>query len=324
MVYKMTEISTRGKIISILRNNSEAVSGEKIAGELGLSRVAVWKGIQSLNGNGYRISSSPLGYRLEGDLSGSLYPWEFGGDEGRFKHWDTTDSTMLRAREAALSDGADGLVLIAEAQIDGRGTGKKKWESAAGGLFFTLLTRPVLNSAFFYRQVIRAQYALIRSLRALGVNNAFLLWPNDIYTPEGKAGGILCETLSTGNTVAFSNLGVGINTGIKPDIPGTASLKVNRKDLLRQFLSEFEKINGDDDGLISAWNEACPLTGRTVNFRQSQGDRISSGTFCGIDRSGWAVIETDRIQGTETGTGMHLTNHYPPGSVTLLDKGHEQ
>lgn len=315
MVNTFAEKSTRARIIEILRNSSNPVSGEMIAGMLGISRVAVWKSIKSLNGNGYSIGSSSLGYRLLEDLNSGLFPWEFGKDESRFRHLEKTDSTMNRAREEALAGGADGLVITAEAQLKGRGTGAKKWESATGGLFFTLLTRPAINAAYSCRQVVRAQCAMARSIKELAGIEATILWPNDIFTEQGKIGGILCETLSSGNTVLYSNLGIGINTGNKPETKGTASVEVNRKDLLRYFLREFEKMDCESAELVSLWNSLSPLTGKTVNYCKNAGGPVTKGIFRGIDTAGWAMIDS-----LETGNNTS-TNHYPPGSATLFNKG---
>ena len=93
--------STKSKILEILRNSSNPVTGDIIAGETGVSRVAVWKAVQSLQNSGYDIQSNRNGYVLSKDLEDSLYPWEFGKGESSFSHFTETDSTMIRGRIAA-------------------------------------------------------------------------------------------------------------------------------------------------------------------------------------------------------------------------------
>ena len=52
-------------ILDILTQTSEYVSGQALAGTLGVSRQAVWKGIRALREQGYAIESVPnRGYRL--------------------------------------------------------------------------------------------------------------------------------------------------------------------------------------------------------------------------------------------------------------------
>lgn len=324
MVNTSTFISTRSRILAILRSSDFPVSGETVASEIGVSRVSVWKGIQALNASGYRIVSSSGGYRLEADRKDSIYPWEFGADEDRFRHWEATDSTMDRAREAALAGSEAGLVVTAESQSAGRGNGTKKWESAAGGLFFTLITRPPLNASYSHRQVLAAQLALARAVGSLTGKTALPLWPNDILFDGGKAAGILAECLSSGGMVSWLNLGIGVNTGARPSLRGTSAIPAPRKDLLREFLARFEQIDTGDSmgsGLADTWNAACPLAGKTIRFRMltpaGPKGAVQTGLFRGVDGAGWALMET-----SENNT-VPAETRFPPNTITILDKGYE-
>lgn len=317
MVNITPETGTRAGILAILRNSNQPISGELMAKELGISRVAVWKGIQSLNAAGYRIQATDRGYALERAPADGIFPWEFGSEEKRFHYWAETDSTMNRAREAALSGAETGTVFMADAQSAGRGTGSKAWISVPGGLFFTVVTRPVLETACYHRSTLAASLAMSRAVERLSGRESFPLWPNDIMirTPGtvgscGKAGGILAEMLATGTDVTFLNLGVGINTGGKPDLELAAAVPASRKELLREFLDEFARIDVPGEGLISAWNAACPACGKRVRYRPATDGTTEEGIFRGVDRAGWAIIEDE----TER-------RRFPPGSGILLEKG---
>ena len=55
----------KNKILSILLSSKDYVSGQALAEELGVSRQAVWKGVNALKESGYEIASTPnKGYRL--------------------------------------------------------------------------------------------------------------------------------------------------------------------------------------------------------------------------------------------------------------------
>ena len=318
-----TKSSTRSRVLEILRNERKAVSGETMAVTLGLSRVAVWKAVQALNGTGYRISSGADGYCLDYDSPDSIQSWEFGKNEPWVRHYDEIGSTMDKARDEALAGCDEGLVVLAERQSAGRGTGEKKWESPAGGLFFTLVTRPRLGPAWSHRLVLRAQLAMIDAINTVSGLDAFPGWPNDILLPEGKAGGILAETLSSGNLTTFIDLGIGINTGTVP-APGGVSVPAGRKELLDAFLAAFRAVEAGfepfagDDSLVSAWNARCPVTGKMVGFHTGvNGNKqtcpegnLKRGLFMGVDSSGWARIE-------QNGEIIHC----PPGSISILNKG---
>lgn len=315
MVNNKVQSSTRHGILEILRNTDTVISGETIALKLGISRVAVWKGIQTLNENGYAILSTSTGYILEKDTTDNLFPWEFGAFESRYKHWTHTDSTMNRAKEAAFNGSEAGTVLIAENQSDGRGTGSKKWESVAGSLCFTLITRPNVNSSYSHRQILASQTAMARAIRFISGDEVFPQWPNDLYSTKGKIGGFLCEFFSSGNTVQFLNLGVGINTGPKPITKGTASISLNRKDLLQKFLQSMESSDSSSSELISQWNALCPFTGKEIRYSflpetpLFTDGSIRTGIFKGVDCAGWAIIDD---------------MHYPPLSISILNKGCEK
>lgn len=94
-------LSTKYVILKILREANAPVSGEEAAKLADISRVSVWKAIQSLQASGYGISSTRAGYFLEKDLKDSLFPWEFGAEEELFFHFPETESTMTEARKIA-------------------------------------------------------------------------------------------------------------------------------------------------------------------------------------------------------------------------------
>ncbi len=319
-------------MLELLRSAKGIVSGETIAASLGVSRVAVWKAVKSLNAAGYRVASSPAGYALASDNDDSLAPCEFGLDEKNILHLDETGSTMDAARKEALAGKPDGFVVLAERQTDGRGTDAKKWESAEGGLFFTAVTRPKIGAAWYHRQILRAQLAACASIRSVAGIDAFPGWPNDILAANGKVGGILAETLSLGSAIVFENLGVGLNTlsarvfAAEPNRSGIKPMGIpsGRKEIFTAFLSQFRDSAatppalGDDDSLSRLWNARCPIVGKETRFIDAEGS-LQRGIFLGVDAAGWALIapETDT---TPASRGEYILR-CPPGSITLLDKG---
>ena len=56
----------KNKILSILLSSGDYVSGQALAEQLGVSRQAIWKGINALRVDGFEISSVPnKGYKLD-------------------------------------------------------------------------------------------------------------------------------------------------------------------------------------------------------------------------------------------------------------------
>ncbi|MDR1106108.1 MAG: biotin--[acetyl-CoA-carboxylase] ligase, partial [Treponema sp.] len=243
-----TGLSTRAFILSRLRGRpGEPVTGESLAAGAGISRVAVWKGVRALMEAGYAVASGPRGYSLEDAENDFLYPWEFGEEEGRFRHFTVTDSTMNRARECAFADAPGGTVITAETQTAGRGRNGKNWVSGKGGLFFTMLERPRLSIANYALLVMAAHIAVCRAVRGVCRTDAFLRWPNDVYSGGKKTAGILSDVYGEGDGVEWMAVGAGINVNnrLPAGASGCASLAgraVSRRDTLLAVLGEFSRV----------------------------------------------------------------------------------
>jgi len=329
MVNGSQSASTRAQILAILRNSSGPISGEAIASALSISRVAVWKAIKALGDAGYGITAGATGYSLTADLTDCLDPWEFGQAESLIAHLPETDSTMNRARDAALAACPDGFVVIADAQTGGLGTGGKRWDSLPGGLFFTIVTRPRLESPWAHRQVLAAQCALIRAIRAVSGTSVFPHWPNDLIAAtdsgSGKVGGILVEALISGNQAEYLNVGIGINTGSASPASGYATVDSGRKALLEAFRREFTPARYAEESLVSEWNALCPEVNHEIRYTLKTASYESpethhsemTGIFKGVDARGYALVEL--VSGTR-GTDSTV-ERYAPGELSITIKG---
>jgi BirA family biotin operon repressor/biotin-[acetyl-CoA-carboxylase] ligase len=103
-----------------------------------------------------------------------------------------------------LAEGKAGVLLVAQEQTAGRGRRGKRWYSAPGaGVTFSLSAEIAKPEAGLS---VLAGVAAARALRALGVRQVALKWPNDLLVDGAKLGGILVET--RGRLAVF---GFGIN-----------------------------------------------------------------------------------------------------------------
>ena len=60
-------MKTKEKVLQILQNNNDCVSGELLANECEVSRAAVWKAVKSLRDDGFLIEGTTNGgYKLLG------------------------------------------------------------------------------------------------------------------------------------------------------------------------------------------------------------------------------------------------------------------
>jgi BirA family biotin operon repressor/biotin-[acetyl-CoA-carboxylase] ligase len=327
-------LSTRAFILRELRKDPGApVSGEELAGGLGVSRVAVWKGVRSLVAAGYPVESGESGYRLPPAWKGDfIYPWEFGEREARFRYFKTTGSTMDRARELAEPPASGeapfpaGTVIAAEVQSAGRGRRGRSWASPPGGLFFTILEKPDLGVADYPLFSMAVQIGAAKSAAALCGREVRLRWPNDVYAGPGKVAGVLTELSGEGDRLRWISCGVGLNVNSRPGGTGAASCAeiagrtLSRREGLRVFLDEFEKLEGEDPGEICRlWNSLAGGIGAAVKVigadhgegkEPGSAETRGTGVFAGVDPRGRCVIRN--------GNGEA---RYSPGAVSLIYQG---
>lgn len=295
-------VSTKYAILNILRNTKgSVVSGQMLAGELGVSRVSIWKAVQSLQESGYGIAAqgkgSSAGYALLKDEADSLYPWEFAELQAQFKHFKSTTSTMDEARILAVQNSKVSIV-TADEQTKGRGRLDHEWVSTPQSLSFTLITRPAASLGSYNRLCALAQVALVHVFEKISGKKYFVRWPNDIWSQEGKVAGILTDVQGTGDSITWVNLGIGINTVTIPRIEKTdalffhsASNQVPRRTILLDFLKEVKKLEKETaenpDLLVKLWNGSCPDVGQKMQIKGSSGHR----TFNGINTWAWAQCD---------------------------------
>jgi BirA family biotin operon repressor/biotin-[acetyl-CoA-carboxylase] ligase len=307
----MGGISTKAYLLERLRGKGGApVSGEILAKDLGISRVAVWKAVQALKKAGYSLTGEDGGYRLTGEEQDFLYPWEFGDREKFFRHWVSTDSTMNRAEELAEGDIPSGTVITAETQTAGRGRNGRNWVSHPGGLFFTLLIRPRCTVREYFLYAMAGHIAVAETLSSLCGTEVRLRWPNDIYAGNRKIGGILAEFHGEGDFVSRLALGVGININNRTSTPESVSClallghPVSRKTVLVRFLENLERIKKAapiPQNLTKQWNLKAQGLGRQVLIvpgdhphrkAPDPGEIRGRGRFLGIDPWGRGMVKT--------------------------------
>jgi BirA family biotin operon repressor/biotin-[acetyl-CoA-carboxylase] ligase len=316
------EASVKNRILGILRGEPGAFfSGESLAATLGVSRVAVWKHIQTLLDAGYPLEVKPVGYSWKktvpphSEKDDFLYPWEFGERETLFHHLDSTDSTMNRAAELAARLCPEGTVISAGEQTAGRGRNGHTWVSHKGGLFFTLLERPSLTAAEYFRIALAFQTAAARSLNRLCGKPVRLHWPNDFYAETGKIAGFLTEFHAEGDRLQWISLALGVNVTNTPCLNSIncshlAGRPVSRQEVLLAILGEWERVKRDiqSPGLHKDWNSLAWGIGKKASAVESvHGAVRATGIFMGIDEQGRGILKGEN----------HKRLCFNPGSVSL-------
>lgn len=108
---------------------------------------------------------------------------------------------------------AEGLIVITDAQIAGRGQRGNVWQAEPGqNLTFSLILRPsFLTAPEQFWLTIAISLAISDALEPLTDGLLRIKWPNDLYLEEAKLGGILIENTLHGPVIAWSVIGLGLN-----------------------------------------------------------------------------------------------------------------
>lgn len=120
-----------------------------------------------------------------------------------FEILDSTNSYILK------NDIPDYSVVLAEIQTAGKGRNRHVWWSPSDdNLYFSICLKTFPAQKLMPLNVVLG-YAVCDTLREY--ISCSLKWPNDIFVNYKKVGGILIETLFSGNHLQKAVAGVGIN-----------------------------------------------------------------------------------------------------------------
>jgi BirA family transcriptional regulator, biotin operon repressor / biotin---[acetyl-CoA-carboxylase] ligase len=138
----------------------------------------------------------------------------------------TNNYAMARIHEGLA---LDGMVYLARHQWAGKGQRGKTWVSEPGqNLMMSLVIKPSplkLTQQFLFSAAIAL--AILDLVKGFKNKNWKIKWPNDVYWSDRKAGGLLIESVVTGQTWDWAVIGIGMNlnqTAFPVEIPNAISL----------------------------------------------------------------------------------------------------
>jgi len=131
---------------------------------------------------------------------------------------EQTSSTNDAILQLTAPQGADeGLVLFAEHQTAGRGQRGNRWESAAKGLWFSILLRPKISVSDSGRLTIWAIETISDVIRMEFSLKPTIKLPNDIRIQGRKVAGVLTEMRAQEKAPHLAIVGIGINVNQASD-----------------------------------------------------------------------------------------------------------
>jgi BirA family biotin operon repressor/biotin-[acetyl-CoA-carboxylase] ligase len=144
-------------------------------------------------------------------------------------------STMDLAHDLAAAGTPEGTLVVAERQTKGRGRLGRTWVSPSGGLYASLILRPIRPPADVPQLSLVAGLALAEAIEETAGLHPSVKWPNDLWLDGKKVAGILAESgrrSSAECRVPSAELksthcliiGLGVNVTTEPaELPETAT-----------------------------------------------------------------------------------------------------
>jgi len=230
------------------------------------------------------------------------------------EQYDQVGSTNDLIRQQARAGHAEGLVILADAQIAGRGRLGRAWAAPPGSsLLLSLLLRPTwLPPADAFSLTMLACVALCEAVEQATPVRAALKWPNDLLLPVRtaagpalrKAAGILSEIELDGDKIGWVVIGIGVNVGWSPtgivdgrdlaavatSVGAAAGQPVERLPLLRALLERLDAHyaalqRGDHADLFARWRDRLTMLGQPVQISLPQGGELR-GIAEDVERTG--------------------------------------
>ena len=229
---------------------------------------------------------------------------------GGVHRFDSIDSTNTWALKRVSEGRALPFACVADHQSQGRGRRGRHWLSPAGANIYMSLAWHFEMPVEDLGMISLAQGgAVIRALEKIGINNAWLKWPNDVLIEDRKIAGVLVEASGVRATSCNVVAGIGLNYRMPDNILGEVGaswtdvahslddalpLKAELTAiLLDEMVQMCRRYQLEQDTVIQEIEQRFDvLKGQRVTMNLENG-RQFEGTVLGINDRGELRVEVD-------------------------------
>lgn len=311
----MQSILRKKLLEAFTKHDGEYLSGQYLADLIGCSRTAVWKHIEDLRKDGFELEAvRRKGYRIiktPDNVSANEIrlglKTEFLGQY--IDYHESVDSTQKIAHRLGLENAAEGTVVIADEQVQGKGRMDRVWHSPKStGVWVSIILRPNIPLPMAPQLTLLTAVAVVQAIEECTNLEPSIKWPNDILINGKKVTGILTELQAEADRIHSVIIGIGINVNQqKSDYPPelqeiATSLSIekgeliNRAELIRAVFSRLEKLyklylqNGFQP-IKLLWESYAISIGKHITARTLSGNIY--GKALGITEDGVLKIEDE-------------------------------
>ncbi len=231
---------------------------DELAAALSAESATLLAAAKQLEAWGYTLQTDESSVRLLGtpdilsatELSWNLTTSVIGGRILAFQQVRSTND--IAAREAD-NGAAEGTVVIADQQTQGRGRLGRVWHSPPGaGAYISIVLRPPCPPEKAPGLSLMTALALAETLEDFCPKQVKIKWPNDVLLDGRKTAGILTELSAEKGRVNHLVVGIGLNINqgahdfpddigrVATSVRIAAGRKIERVALVRMFFERFE------------------------------------------------------------------------------------
>ena len=311
-------MSTKNRILELLeQQRGESISGEHLAGVLGISRNAVWKAIKELQKDGYHIVAvTNKGYCLsaENDIISIPGIKPFLSERSQFyankiQVHKSLESTNKTAKEMAVAGAEHGTIIISDCQTMGRGRYSRNFFSpSGGGLYMSMVLRP--EAMHFKNPTSVTAFAAVsvcEAIESISTKVPRIKWVNDIFIDGKKVCGILTEAVTDFESggLDWVVLGIGINvhtrtedfpcdlqsiaTSIYPDEKMSGVRNRLSAEIINRILG-FETLPSETE-IFEKYKKRLMVLGKKITVIQNQVEYMA--TAIDVDSVGHLVVKNE-------------------------------
>ena len=301
------------------RNRHTYLSGQALSKTLGVTRAAVWKGIQALKDSGHVIlSSTNKGYRLS-DTSDVLSASEIALYlKEPYAHipiylYEEIDSTNTQAKRLCSTQAIDTALVTADSQTGGKGRlGRSFYSPAKTGIYMSVIISPKTDFSNVVFLTTAASVAVFRAIRELTGKETQIKWVNDVYLDGKKLCGILTEGVTDMENGQVQNIIIGIGVNITTndfptEVSGTATAlnmaDLSRNKLIATIANHLLDLcaNLSDRSYLEDYKAHSLVLGKDINYYQNGVEYKAKAVD--IDQDGGLVVQTPQGETITLSTG---------------------
>ena len=221
----------------------------------------------------------------------------------------TNNYAMARIHEGLA---LDGMVYLARHQWAGKGQRGKTWVSEPGqNLMMSLVIKPSplkLTQQFLFSAAIAL--AILDLAKGFQNKNWKIKWPNDIYWSDRKAGGLLIESVVTGQTWDWAVIGIGMNlnqTSFPVEIPNAISLNqitgfqyepvAIARELVPGIREQISILQKTPDQILRRLNDSLYKKDQVIALKKN--DELIVSVLKAVDSNGLLITEDGTFKSGE-------------------------